>query len=77
MRLNYTQVSVVQIKFFRLVNEWGLAYYQSSCPAYAGMIQDIDAEVRAKAQLPRVCGDDPNVASSPHLRNEVAPRMRG
>ena len=50
---------------------------RSVLPAYAGMIPTYVAMGGIKLCAPRVCGDDPLVASTDWYEGTCSPRMRG
>ena len=47
------------------------------CPAYAGMILNIEFNAKDFLHLSRVCGDDPGLEESGRRHFEFVPRMRG
>ena len=47
------------------------------CPAYAGMILELDLEQLGFNDLSRVCGDDPIETLSYSVSKSFVPRMRG
>ena len=47
------------------------------CPAYAGMIPEVEVQVNKLASLSRVCGDDPMVGCIVVYGFKFVPRMRG